>query len=384
MGDISVGSGSAISQFISRNSMSARELSKVDELNVTVSNGDGQYKVSAEAQYLFEIQVYFNKLDDHEQDRTIEYFAKSNDSLDNTVADTLRKTQEFIRGLRDGTIKINREDDSSQASKLLDPNFVIDGTTEIGVRPNGPEIFRLDGKKDYNAALGSEQNDDLKKQLDTLEKATSGLLRNRDAANLFGSVSNALVYADNIFLSADDVLHYNYAIAQAKKTIEFVTAPDDLKAALSDLLSKSIVWQDVQQSKTIFDNRKLIDNARVGHLAADAVRMGSAAQAFNQQLIGTFKSSENSFLDAGSLIKRMLVEQPDLIRFSANKIDEALTFYRNHNAQYDKALNRGYYEPEPKWKDPLTDDDRKIFAASKSYALKVIAEIQGYVTNKQT
>ena len=122
----------------------------------------------------------------------------------------------------------------------------------------------------------------------------------------------------------------------------------------------------------------------MGHLAADAVRMGSAAQAFNQQLIGTFKSSENSFLDAGSLIKRMLVEQPDLIRFSANKIDEALAFYRNHNAQYDKALNRDYYEPEPKWKDPLTDDDRKIFAASKNYALKVITEIQGYATNKQT
>lgn len=364
--------------------MSARELSKVDELNVTVSNGDEHYKVSAEAQYLFEIQVYFNTLNDQEQDKTIDYFAKSNDSLDKTVADTLRKTQESIRGLRDGTIKINRNDYSTQANKLLDPNFVIDGTTEIGVRPNGPEMFRLDGKKDYNLALGSEQNDDLKKQLDTLEKTSSHLLRNRDAANVFGSVSNALVYADNILLSADDVLHYNYAIEQAQKTIEFVTAPDDLKATLTDILSKSIAWQDAQQSKTIFDNRKLIDNARVGHLAADAVRMGSAAQAFNQQLISSFKSSENSFLESGSLIKRMLAEQPDLIRFGANKIDEALAFYRDNNTQYDKALNRGYYEPTPEWKDPLTEDDRKIFAASKNYALKVITEIQGYVTNQQT
>lgn len=384
MGDISVGVGAVNTPLAFPRPMAGQALSKVDELNVTVADGDGEYKVSAEAQYLFEIQGYFNTLDDGEQDRALEYFAQSKDPLDNKVADTLRDLQGFMRGLRDGTIKIVQDEEALiKARNLLDPNFVIDGTTEIGVYPNGTEIFRMDGKKDYYPATSSESNNELKKQLETLQETTSSLLRNRDAANLFGSVSNLLGHSEHIFLSADDVLHFNYAIEKARKTIEFVAAPEDLKTALSDIITKSIAWQDAQQGQAMDDSRKLIDNARIGHLAAETVRMGSAAQEFNQQLLGMLTPSKISLLEAGSPIKRMLVAQPDLVRFNPNKIDEALAFYRNDDAEYNKALNRGFYLPEPEWKDPLTDSDKKVFDASKNYALKVIEEIQGYVTNKQ-
>lgn len=383
MGDISVSDVAVNRQVAFPRPMAGQELSKVDELNVTVSDDDGNYKVSAEAQYLFEIQGYFNTLDDTEQDKTVEYFSQSKDPLDNKVADTLRDLQGFMRGLRDGTIKIVHDEEMlTKAKSLLDPTFIIDGTTEIGVYPPGTDVFRMDGKKDYYPATNSASNTELRKQLETLEEANSSLMRNRDAANLFGSVSNALGYSEHIFLSADDVLHYNYAMAKARKTIEFVTAPEDLKTALTDLLSKGISWQNAQQSKSMDNNRKLIGNARVGHLAADAVRMGSAAQKFNQQLVDMLIPSKVSFLEAGSPIKRMLMEQPDLVRFNPNQIDKALNFYQNDDMEYDKALNRGFYLPEPEWKDPLTDNDRKVFDASKSYALKVIEEIQGYIINK--
>ena len=108
------------------------------------------------------MQFYFNTLDDTEQNKAIKYFSKSNDVLDSKVADALRKTQYFIRGFRDGTSKIIRHDSVSNVSKLLDPNFVMDGVTEIGVRPTASELFRLDERKDYPAVIGYEPNYEFK------------------------------------------------------------------------------------------------------------------------------------------------------------------------------------------------------------------------------
>ena len=385
MGNISVSAGVVNTQANFAKPATGHEPSKVDELNVTVSDGDGQYTVSAEAQYLLEMQKYFYTLTAAEQERTVEYFTQSNDPLHNKVADDFRQLQEFARDVGEGKIKIIRDDEASiKARNLLNTNLVIDGKTEIGVRPRGTEVFRLDGKQDYIPVQGAGSNPALFTQLDALETAANGLLRNRDSANVFGSVSNALVYSENVFLSADDVLHYHYAIEKARKTIEFVEAPEDLKAALTDLLDKGIASQNVKQSKAITDSYQLMSNGRVGHLAADAVRMGSAAQAFNQELLGILTSSNNSLLNVGSVIKRIIVEQPDLVRFSFDKIDEALEFYRKDYSQYEKALNRESVLPEEERKYAIFDNQTQIFEVSKKYALKVIDEIQGYVSNQQT
>lgn len=384
MGDLSVNSNSTNIQAPFSKLMTEQPLSTANELNVTVSDGDKEYTISAEAQYLWEMQIYFNTLDDVGQTQTVEYFAKSSAPLDIKVTDTLRKTQDFIRGMRDGTIKIIHDESESNVSKLLNPNFVMDGTTEIGIRPNGPSIFRLDETNTNNTLLGSESNSALINQLNELEKTQGSLLRNRDAANVFGSVNNVLGYSQNILMSADDVLHFNYVTSQAKKTIEFVAAPTDIKQKLTDLITKSITWQNVQQTNFISNNRKYIGDARVGNLAAEAVRMGSAAQTFNQNLSSTLNTNKISLLDAGAIIKQNLMQLPDLIRFNSNKINAALTYYRNADTEYDKALNRGFYEPEPEWKDPLTEQDKIVFDVSKKYALKVIAEIQGYVANRKS
>lgn len=383
MSVITVGTGSTNAPTMPTKPRAENETSKVDELNITVTDGSEEYKVSAEAQYLFEMQKYFYTLDTKAQDRAIEYFSQSNDPLNNKVADVFSTLQQYARDFQDGKIKINQDTEAQIRDKnLLDPNFIIDGKTEIGVRPNGTDVFRMDGKQVYSPAQASDSNPVLLKQLEALEKASSGLLRNRDAANVFGAVSNALVYSEHILLSADDVLHYNYAIEKARKTIAFVTAPEDLKATLTDILNKGIIWQDVQQSGMMTKNRQLIGNSQVGGLAADAVRIGSAAQALNQKMISTFKSSSFSMVDAGSLIKRMIAEQPNLIRFAPNKIDEALEYYRKDSSLYDKALNRESTLPEEERIIPTSEIDQKIFAASKSYALKVINEIQGYISNK--
>ena len=386
MGNISVGSGNAITQVVTPAvPMAKHELSKIEELNVTISDGDHQYTVSAEAQYLFEMQKHFQRLDAAGQEKALEYLAQSNNPLQHKVIESFRSLQAHAEDYRTGKIKIvNDEAERLRAQNFLNTGLIIDGTTEIGVRPNGTDVFRLDGKQNYFPATSTESNPSLFKQLEALEKAASGLLRNRDAANAFGAVSNALVYSEHILLSADDVLHYNYAIEKARKTIEFVNAPAKLKTALSQLLDKGIAWQDTKQSRTISSSRQLMSNSRVGHHAAEAVRMGSAAQAFNQQLVNTFNSSTLSLLDSGSLVKRMLVEQPDLIRFNANKIDDALQYYRDDFLLYEKALNRDSVLPAPEWKDPLSELDKKVFAASKDYALKIMGEIQGYVAGKQS
>jgi hypothetical protein len=384
MGDISVGSGGATTRVVMPAAPVAEHaLSKIEELNVTISDGDHQYKVSAEAQYLFEMQRHLQQLDTEGQEKALEYLAQSNNPLQNKVIESFRRSQAFAEDIRTGKIKIVRdESEELRAKNLLNSGLIIDGKTEIGVRPNGIDVFRLDGKQHYFPAAGNESNPALFKQLETLEKAVSGLLRNRDAANVFGSVSNALVYSEHILLSADDVLHYNYAIEKTRKTIEFVNAPAKLKTALSQLLDKGIAWQDAKQSRTISANRQLANNNHVGHQAAEAVRMGSAAQAFNQQLVHTFKSSTLSLLDSSSLVKRMLVEQPDLIRFNASKIDEALQYYRDDFVHYEKALNADSVLPPAEWKSPFSEQDKKLFAASKGYALKIIGEIEGYVANK--
>jgi hypothetical protein len=385
MGNISVTSGAANTQLLSGELKTRHGPSQVDELNVTVSDSTGQYTVSAEAQYLFEMQKYFHTLNAVEQDRAVEYFSQSTDPLHNKLADDLRTLQEFSRDLREGKIKIVHDEEALlKATNLLNKNWVTDEKTEIGVRPNGTDVFRLDGKQDYFPAQGYGSNPALFAQLNALEQASSGLLRNRDSANLFGSVSNALVYSENILLSADDVLHYNYAIEKARKTIEFVTAPEDLKNAVTHILERGIAWQAAKQNKAIADNYQLIGNSRVGHLAADAVRMGSAAQAFNQTLLSTLTSSNISLLNAGSIIKRLIVEQPDLIQFSSSKIDEALDYYSADYSLYEKALNRPSVLPTEKTNYTIFDNQTQIFEASQKYALKVIDEIQGYVSNQKT
>lgn len=358
------------------------QLSTEADLNVTVSEGGEQYQVSAEAQYIFEMQKYFHSLDVEEQQRAVGHFTNSNNSLDNKVADAFRKLQEWANN----PIQLAPRDEEERikAQNLLDTNLVIDGSTEIGIRPPPVGMFRLDGNQDYFASRGvTDSNLALTKQLNALEVAYGDLLpRNRDVANVFGSVELALNYSETILLSADDVLHYNYAIERARKTVAFVDAPDHVKSALTDLLSKGIAWQDTKQTKEMLNSQHYIDNPYVGAAAAESYRMGTAAQAFNQKLVGIFKSSNISILDAGSLIRRTMVEQPDLIRFTPNKIDEALQFYRADDLSYQKLLNRGFYEPQPEWVDPLSEINEQLFTASKSYALKVIGEIEGYVRNK--
>src|SRR5690606_197925 len=139
---------------------------------------------------------------------------------------------------------------------------------------------------------------------------------------------------------------------------------------------QGIAWQDAKQSRAIADNRQLMSNSRVGDLAADAVRMGSAAQAFNQKLLSIFTSSNISFLNSEALIRREITAHPDLIRFSADKIDEALAYYREDDADYEKALNRDFSLPEEERKLSIFDNQKEITEAGKQYALKVIGEIQ--------
>lgn len=382
MGNISVGSGIASAPVMLVQPKTGHELSAVAELNVTVSESGEQYTVSAEAQYLLEMQKYFHTLDAAEQDRAIAYFYQSNEPLHNKVAETFRELQSFATGIADGRITIAHDEPLlNDPRNLLNTDFVINEKTEIGIRPPPTAIFELGDKKNYPPYQAVETNIELQLQLEALEKETSGLLRNRDAANLFGSVGNVLAQSEHMLLSAADVLHFQYAITKARETIEFVTAPEEVKTAVTNLLNKGIAWQDEKQSRML-DNRVWQGNSWASPTVEDDLLMGIAAQKFNRQLHKAFSIDDRSLLNADDVVPQLLRKQPELIYFNFSEIGEALEYYRADYQLYQKALNRDFYQPEPEWRDPLSDSDKKVFEASKSYALKVIAEIQSYVSAK--
>ena len=334
---------------------------------------------------MFEMQKYFYTLDEQGQNQAIEFLSQSVNPLQNKVADVFRGLQAMENEQREGRgIVLADDSEFLKAHPPLDTDLIIDGKNEIGVHPNPTALFVLDEQPVFSLAGGPGYHTQLHDYLGELKDAASGLFRNRDAANLFGSMSNALNASENVFLSADHVLHYHHIIEKARKTIDFVNPPTELKSALNSLLEQAIAWQNTKQSNSIINNKKMISHNTVATQARDAVRLGSAAQVFNQTLMNGLKFPTASLLTSESLIMRGLMEQPDLIRFGSDKIREALEFYRQDDVLYDQALNRPSVLPEPPAIGVISDVDQKVFDASKQYALKVIGEIQGYISTQQT
>lgn len=350
------------------------DLPRVELPSKTISNGDTDYTVSAEAQYLFDMQRFLSGLDEVEQTKAMDFLANSAEPLHNKAAADFNRWQSWLK--TNGPIQIDQSSyDRKKNEDLLAVPVEVNEFTEIAFYPNPTGVYRLDGKADHIMTTGlGNDNQEFIQQLDALERTMEGTIGNQNRANLFGAVKLALIDSGNFFLSADDAIHFNYSLEKARKTIEFVQPPEHIKTALTSLLHKGVLFQESEQAKAVEKDRKLINNPRVGHLAAESVRLGTAAQEFHRQLYSTLASSDLSLLNSGSLIPRMLLEHQDLIRFDISKVQDALDYYRNDYAAYEKALNKDFSVPEVKYEDPLFDN--AILEAGQQYAQGVIQDIK--------
>lgn len=98
-------------------------------------------------------------------------------------------------------------------------------------------------------------------------------------------------------------------------------------------------------------------------------------QRYNGQLKNALTNSSLSILDARGLLNQLLIDNPELIRFTTDKMDDSITYYKNDYEKFERALNKDISTPS-EIKPP--ELDRGIFEQGSKYTLKVITDIQNY------
>lgn len=344
----------------------------------SITTQQGIY-ISAESAYLFEIDKYLTHLDKAEQNKALEFLSQSKDILQNKAADYFRQNQEMLDSILGGKPPVlDKGFFPGRSENLLDMDFVLNEKTEIGVMPAAVDVFRLDDQRDFSPDRFGDSNWALRSEFESLEAAFGDELGNQDRANLFGSVSNALINSENILMSFDDVLHFNYVLEKAEKAIEFVDAPEDMKGLLTDILTRSVAYQNEKQNYAINESKKFVNNSRIGEVARENIRMGTAAQEYNHKLQGALENTDASILNSQGLLKKLLTENTDLIRFSTNKLDEAMAFYKSDYEKFERALNKDFSVPAV---DKAPELEWGILEIGSKHALKAIDEIQNYVSS---
>ncbi|MEN0037875.1 MAG: hypothetical protein AAGC78_12455 [Cellvibrio sp.] len=327
--------------------------------------------ISAEAQYLFEINKYLSGLEHSERAEVLAYLSQGSDPLQQKAAEHFKQVQEPLIGLN----IVLQDNPDLKGPELLNTGFVLDESTAVIVRPLTTHIFRLDDNDNFiHASQGNLQP--FKDRLDALENNSATILGAQDRANLFGSVANALAESGNVFYSADDVLYFNYVHQKARDAINFFDAPDDLKSALSNLLQEGINFQKKTQAKVLSEASAFANHPIHGATVRENLRLGSAAQHFNYQYQNALQTNNLSVLGSAATLHSLLQGHTDLARFSPDKINEALSFYEKDYARFERALNKEFSSIGAEAKPFL---DIEAIDAGRNYALKVIDEIQGYV-----
>lgn len=327
--------------------------------------------ISAEAQYLFEMNKYLTGLERAERTEVLAYLSQGNDPLQQKAVEHFTQTQEKLIGLQ----IVVQDNNNVSGAELLNTDFALDETTAIIARPLTTNIFRLDGKEDFiHARQGNFQS--LQDQLDLLENSSIGVLGMQASVNLFGSVANALAESGNVFYSVDDVLYFNYVHQKAKDAISFFDAPDDLKFELSNFLQEGIKFQNQMQTKVLSEAGAFANHPLHGPAVRENLRLGSVAQHYNYQYQNALQTNDLSVLDSAAILHNLLEGNADLARFSPDKINEALSFYEKDYVRFERALNKDFSSIEPEVK---TFFDAEDLSAGSSYAQGVIEKIQAYI-----
>lgn len=334
----------------------------------TVNNG---VTISAEAQYLFEMNKYLSVLNNDEKGKVLAYLDNSNDPLQRQAANHFRVTQERLNE----QVIVLDNNDVLAGPELLDNDFILDESTEVVIYPLHTKIFRFNDAENIGySRRGNIQG--LMDQIDVLEKTSNTMLGAQNTVNLFGTVRNAISVSDIILFSVDDILYFNYMVEKARGAINFFDAPEAMKLSLNTVLDQGVERQKVQQTLALDEMVPFLNNNRIGEFAREQLRVGSAAQNLNNQLQDVLKSTNLSVLNSSGLINKLLVQNVDLIRFEPNKLDEAFSYYQQDFSRFEKILNKDYSVYQIK-SQPLLDN--KILDIGRNYAVKVIEDIQRYL-----
>ncbi len=339
--------------------------------------GSSTLHISGEAQYLLEVDNYLANLNESEQGKALDYLSQSNDPLQNKAAVHFAQTQVTRTQLSEQTQNLLALRDRVAASgHELGAGFELNDSTKVVVMPQETEVFRLDGKKDFYPVQLNTRNTELTKELDAVEKTAYDQLDNQDAANLIGSVRYSLNASENIMLSADDVIHLQYSADKAREAIRTIDAPANIKSKLTEILNKGLNYQNEKQTQFISDTQQFVKDGRVGGAATEDVRLATAAQKYNNELRSSIAASNSSILDSGGIIKKLLIDNSDLVRFTSDKVDEALSFYKQDLANFQKVLKQDYSQPEYVVQSPINKSGIEL---GSEYAMNVIKQIQSYV-----
>lgn len=343
----------------------------------TVTTTPEGYQVSGESQYVFEMDMYLSTLDKDAQEKAIYYLSNSNNPLHAKALAQFNKSQDVRKQFTDDVIQSIRVQREAAYEKSLKAS-VRDSAlgSEIAVIPNSTDIFRLDGKKNYYPYQATTANTATRAQLDALEANSPSRLNIQEKANIFGTVRNALYASNNVLQSFDDVLNFNYMLEKANTTIDHINAPEDLKSKLKDILNQALKDQNNNQTNYSEGIKKYEDDARVGTEVKENIHMATAAQDYNKNLQAILKTTNISVLNAGSVMTGLLSSHTDLIQFSPNKINDALAFYQKDFDVFDDFIKNGYRPPEEK----RIEFDQAPIKEGHNYALKVIEEIQNYIS----
>lgn len=346
----------------------------------TVTTPEGIH-ISSEAQHLFDMEGYLQQLDKEEQAKAIGFLSRSDDPLHAMALKHFNDTAETRSFFTEEVIRSIKEQSEAAAATLFkiterDPALIPD----IAVIPAGTDIYRLDGKINYYPYQAGTFDSKLKAQVDELEANSASNLKLQDSANIFGTVRNALQASENILQSFDDVLYFNYMLEKARASIKQTNAPDDIKSKLNNILDQSIKYQDAKQTKHLANIQTYTNNSFVGAEVRENINSTIAAQTYNKELQEKLKLTHLSVLNAGSIMTGLLSKHTDLIKFSPNKINDALSFYRQDFDTYQDFVTNGYRPPE----DRQIIYDTTPLTEGHNYALKVIEEIQNYVSNSKS
>lgn len=331
--------------------------------------------ISGESQYLFEMAGYLQNLDAAEQDKAVEFLSKSDDPLH---AIALEHFNEYKASGMTAEIRKSISEQSAALSAAVFKGIPRDPALgpEIAVIPMGTRVYTLDGNTNYYPNQIGTDNAKLRDQLEELAANPPANLNIQQNANIFGTVKNALLTSENVLQSFDDVLNFNYMFEKARATINQTNAPDDLKAKLNDILDQSIKYQNDKQTRYVEGIQKYANDGRVGAEVRENILKATTSQAYNKDLQEILKATKTSVLDAGSIMTNLLVKHTDLIRFTPDKVSDAIAFYKQDFDSYQDFVKNDFRPQEKK----RIEYDTAPLAEGHNYAMKVIEEIQSYVS----
>jgi len=334
-------------------------------------------RISAEAQYMFEVDQYLSSLSEAEQNQALDYMTASDDRLMQESANNFKENRESritFANMEEVQALIA---ESTAKSQKMSEDILNNPTPTITVHPPATQIFRLDDDEEFDAIRFSISNSALNDQLDSLETVALAEMDKQDTISLVGSVRNAIGVSENPFKSIDDVVHFNYTLEKAQRTIDYLDVPEELASDLKQLLEQTIPYQQNQQNKFLSDTSQYLSDDRLSRTAGTELQAGllrgTAAKELNEKLQSKLVGSNASILDAADLIQGLVSQYGELGSPSPEKIDEMLRFYEKDFIDHQRLLDKDF-AIQPK----RLEFDAEILDAGHNLALKVIEEINSY------